>query len=465
MKFGGSSLSDGKLIRNSSKIIQKFSKGNNLVVVVSAIGETTDNILKMINQAIDGDEEKVKITLNKIRINHEKAAKESISNKEYLNEAIHSISSIFSELEKLILAITTIKEITARSNDFILSFGEELSSLLLEFNLKDVGLKSCRFKGGEAGIITDDFFGEASPLMEVTKSKIRSRLTQVIQKGIIPVVSGFTGITQDGYITTLGRGGSDYSATIIAVAIGADEVCLWSDVDGIMTGDPRIIDNATIIPKLTYAEALEMTAFGAKAIHPRALEPVADEKIPVKVRNTFASDLPGTLIVDDAPSKPKGIVKALALVRDVGLITISGAGMVGKPGTSAKIFEVIQKSKTNILMISQSISEANIGIIVRRNALHHVTNTLEMALLGKGVVTDIIPKEDVNVIAALGEGMRGTPGVAAKIFSSISKKGINIIMIAQGSSELGVSFVVSEKDAEDAIRTIHEDLKLNDGAY
>ena len=229
-----------------------------------------------------------------------------------------------------------------------------------------------------------------------------------------------------------------------------------------MTADPKIIPNAKTIPQISYAEALEMTAFGAKAIHPRAIEPVAEEGIPVRVKNTFADEKSGTLITSTTQPKAGEVVKALALVRDVGLITISGAGMVGKPGTAAKIFDVLSKSGVNILMISQSISESNISVVVRRNLLHKAVTALELALLGKGVVSEIQSEDDVSVIAAVGAGMKGTPGVAARIFGAVAELGVNIRMIAQGSSELSISFVVKERDAAQALRAIHDKLHLGD---
>ncbi|MEM3510381.1 MAG: ACT domain-containing protein, partial [Nitrososphaerales archaeon] len=204
----------------------------------------------------------------------------------------------------------------------------------------------------------------------------------------------------------------------------------------------------------------EMTALGAKAIHPRAIEPIAEEGIPVRVKNTFAEENAGTLITSTTQLKEGEVVKALALVKDVGLITVSGAGMVGKLGTAAKIFDILSKSGVNILMISQSISESNISVVVNRSKLHKAVTALELALLGKGVVSEVHAEDDVSVVAAIGAGMQGTPGVAARIFGAVAKRGVNIRMIAQGSSELSISFVVKEKDALTALKAIHDDLNL-----
>jgi aspartate kinase len=462
MKFGGKSLGEGNRIKNCAELATKNLDDSSTIVVVSAIGETTNHLIELAEQASKGRMEAVQRLLKQIRIMHADAVQSAIKNARTQMATLDQMDRLFLDLEKLSLASCTIKEVTLRTKDMLLSFGERLSSIIMENVINDLGIKSKSFTGGEAGIITDEVFGEATPLMDLTKAKVRSKLSPLLEQRIIPVVAGFIGITQNGETTTLGRGGSDYTATLLAVSLEADEVWLWTDVDGIMTGDPKIIPNARVIPKLSYAEALEMSAFGAKAIHPRALEPVANEKIPVRVKNSLAPNHSGTLITSNEEHKPSEVVKSLALVKDTGMITVSGAGMVGRPGTAARIFEVLTRSGVNILMISQSVSEANISVIVRRSMMHRAVNALEVALLGRGIITEVISEADVNVIAALGAGMKGTRGVAARIFEAVSKKGINIRMIAQGSSELDISFVVQEKDALEALRAIHSEFKLDE---
>jgi len=459
MKFGGSSLADGSRIQRCCSIVKRYKQGNEIVVVVSAMGDVTDKLLELTELAKNSNGDLIAKRIEAVQGLHFDAAN-SIANDRIREAAKLEEGKLLAELDKVLTASTLLKEVTPRTKDLILSYGERLSSILFEHMLRDLGVECVRLLGGEAGVITDEVFGEATPLFEASKSRIRSRLNPFLEKQIIPVVTGFIGSTQNGEITTLGRGGSDLTATLIAAAVKADEVWLWSDVDGIMTADPKIIPNAKTIPQISYAEALEMTAFGAKAIHPRAIEPVAEEGIPVRVKNTFADEKSGTLIASATRLKAGEVVKALALVRDVGLITVSGAGMVGKLGTAAKIFDVLSKSGVNILMISQSISESNISVVVRRNLLHKAVTALELALLGKGVVSEVQSEDDVSVIAAVGAGMQGTPGVAAKIFGAVAELGVNIRMIAQGSSELSISFVVKERDAADALRAIHDKLRL-----
>jgi len=274
------------------------------------------------------------------------------------------------------------------------------------------------------------------------------------------VVTGYIAATQDGEITTLGRGGSDYTATIIAAALEADEVWVWTDVDGLMTSDPKIVPSTKVIPELSFQEAIELAIFGAKAMHPRALEPAMEKEIPVRIRNTFNPQNLGTLIVKDQKIKAKDVVKGTTLIKNLALINVSGAGMVGTPGTAAKVFDMLGKNNINVLMISQSASEANISFILHRDGLERAVSTLEIALLGSGLIREVTAEDDVCVVAVVGAGMKGTPGVAARLFGAVARRGVNMRMIAQGSSELNISFVVKETDGEKAVRAIHEEFKL-----
>jgi aspartate kinase len=260
-------------------------------------------------------------------------------------------------------------------------------------------------------------------------------------------------------MTTLGRGGSDYTATILGYCLDVDEVWLWSDVDGLMTADPRIVKDARVLPTVSFNEAIEMAIFGAKGLHPRALEPAMKSNIKVRIKNTFNPSHPGTLITAK-PEKSNMIVKAVLLVKDAAMISVRGASMVGRPGTVAKILETLARENINVMMISQSVSESSVSMVIKRDALSRALNRLETALLGTGLVEDIESEDDVNVIAVVGEGMRGTPGVASKVFGAVAKRGINVRMIAQGSSELNISFVVKEEDGNEAVKAVHDEYGL-----
>jgi aspartate kinase len=462
MKFGGTSVATGENIRRVANIVAESAKKDcRVVVVVSALAGVTNQLVEEAEQAKKQDEKQIQEFTRKLVEKHVATATEAIKNKTIQKEVEQIIEKTVSALEKVLTGICYVGEITPKSRDYVLSFGERLSAPIVSGTLRDINVESQFFTGKEAGIVTDANFGEASPLMNVTTHQVKARLAPLLEKNVVPVVTGYIAATQDGVVTTLGRGGSDYTATILSVALSADEVWIWTDVDGILTTDPKIVESARRLPQLSYGEAAEMAIFGAKAMHPSALEPVIEAQIPVRIRNVFNPENHGTLIADIQEVKSKEVVKAVAMIRDVAMINIRGAAMVGAPGSYSKVFDVLGKSNINIMMVSAAVSEANISLIIRRNLLGRALSTLEIALLGRGVVNEITSEDDVCVIAVMGANMKGTLGVASRIFTTVAKKKINIRMIAQGSSELNVSFVVKEKDGAAVVRAIHEEFKLD----
>jgi aspartate kinase len=295
--------------------------------------------------------------------------------------------------------------------------------------------------------------------MDTTKLRLKHNIEPILQSNKIPVITGFIGADQNGNVTTLGRGGSDYTATIIGASVDADEVYLWGDVDGLLTADPKIVKNARVLKEVSFAEATELSLFGAKYMHPRALEPVLDTKIPIHIRNTFNLDHKGTIISKKTSRSAQKIVKSIIAIRHTALIDVSGGVMVGTPGTAARIFDALARKKVNIMMISQSPSESSISMVVKKNDLDTATTTLDLTLLGT-VIKNLKVNDDVAVIAVVGSGMRGIKGVAAKVFSSVAKNNINVIMIAQGSSELNLAFVVNNSDCEKAVVSLHDSFQL-----
>ncbi|MGQ9460477.1 MAG: aspartate kinase [Candidatus Bathyarchaeaceae archaeon] len=462
MKFGGTSVASGENIRHIANLIANHvGQGYAIVVVVSALRGVTDKLIEASEKAKNGNRNYIQEFKKEIAQKHLTVARKAIENKLIRGEVERIIKATVDELEKVLTGIIYLGELTPKSKDYVLSFGERLSTPIVWGTLRDLGLNAQHYTGKDVGIVTDSNFGEASPLMNVTKHQVKEKIEPLLGKGIIPVVTGYIAATQDGVTTTLGRGGSDYTATILGAALNVDEVWIWTDVDGLMTSDPKIVPSARTMPEISFQEATEMAVFGAKAMHPRALEPAMEENIPVRIRNAFNPENPGTLIVKEQRIKPGDIVKAITLVKDVALVNVSGAGMVGAPGTAAKVFDVLGKENINILMISQSVSEANISFIIQRNLLEKAVSTLEIALLGRGLIREVMTEDDVCVVAVVGAGMKGTPGVASRIFTAIARKGINVRMIAQGSSELNISFVVKEIDGEKAVRAIHEEFELD----
>jgi aspartate kinase len=336
-----------------------------------------------------------------------------------------------------------------------MSFGERLSSPILSGALRSMGIESKPLTGHEAGIVTDSNFGRATPMWGATNKKIKRSLAPKIKKSV-PVVAGFIAGDKEGNMTTLGRSGSDFTASILGSALMAGEIWIWTDVDGILSSDPGLVKNAKIIDEISYIEAQELAYFGAEVLHPKTIEPAMEKNIPVRVKNTFNPKGEGTLIVKEQ-KKITDVVKAVAVKNEVVLLTVSGVGMIGVPGIAAKLFSVLAEEMVNILMISQGSSEVNISFIIEKDDLKKALRSLKKAFPGKDVVTEIKHSDDVSIVAVVGAGMRGTKGVAARVFGAAAKAKVNILMIAQGSSEVNISFIVQQKDARKAASALHRE--------
>jgi len=461
MKFGGTSVGDAQALKNVVSLVGSYARSNEIVVVTSAMNGVTNDLIEAANQASQRDEKNVVEITEQLRTRHENTCRQVISDANLLKQTTVRIDNELMELDRALTAIRYLGELTPRSRDYVLSFGERLSTLILAAALEESRLRVQRLTGEEAGIVTDSSFGEATPLMDITKHRVKARLSPLIRNGTIPVVTGYVAATEDGVPTTLGRGGSDYTATIVGVSLDANEVWIWTDVDGVMTADPKIEPSAQTIRELSFMEAMEMSHFAAKSMHPKALEPAAEVGLPVRVKNTFNPSGPDTVILQEQRIKSAGIVKAVTSVRKASMVTISGAGMHGAPGTAAKVLDVLGKNGINILMISQSSSEANISLVIARPDLERAVVELRRSLLGGSLFKEITSEEDVSVVAAVGAGMKGTPGIAARVFRAIAEKGVNVRMIAQGSSELNISLVVREDDVLKSVRALHEEFQLD----
>lgn len=459
MKFGGSSLADAARIRRAAKTVQRFSDGNKIIVVASAMGETTDDLIEIGELAVKGPHTKVRTILSQLQKSHSKTSS-SIAKQGKAEELRIEIERLNKELERTVEGISHLRELTPRSKDYLVSFGERLSTPILAAALRAVGLRARAFTGGEAGISTDENFGEARPLKEVSYNQIQRRLGASLAKNEIPIVTGFIGSTVEGGITTLGRGGSDYSASLLGAALGVDEIWIWTDVDGLMTADPRIVKDAKVLSNVSFGEALELSYFGAKMMHPRALLPAAQSKIPVRIKNSSRPESEGTLVSGSETQDHEKVVKAVSIIRNVAIVTVSGTGMMGAPGVAARVFQTLGSNNINVIMISQGSSEATISCVILRKDLEPAIRALQMALLGQGYVDKVSNEKDSCIIAVVGSGMKGTPGVAARIFTAVAKQKVNIRMVAQGSSEYNVSFVVSEEQGPDAVRAIHSEFQL-----
>ena len=460
LKFGGTSLSSPNHIRNVAKIIASFSKDNEIVVVCSAVDGITDDLLTISRLIEQKKKDDVTKTLNNIIKKHKQFANQTVKNSAIKKQLLQKLNIDVSELKELVGGLTLLKEVSARSLDYLISFGERLSDDLVSFALQDIKKKSTALNGKEVGIVTDSNFGESRPLMDTTRIRISKTLGSLLAKKITPVVGGFAGADQHGNITTFGRGGSDYTATIIASCINADEIWLMSDVDGLMTADPKLVKNAKLLKEVSYAEAIEMAQFGAKQIHPRTFEPLFHKKIPMRIRSTFDVKNIGTIVTSSPSAATKKTVKCVSAIRNIGLIDLSGGIMFAAPGTAAKIFTTLAEKNVNVMMVSSNPSESSVSLLVKRPDLEKAANALEMNLLGQTVKkVDVTP--GVSIIAVIGSGMRGTVGVASKVFSAAQKKNVNVIMIAQGSSELNLAFVVKDSDCKAVVQSLHDEFKLD----
>ncbi|MDH3617377.1 MAG: aspartate kinase [Nitrosopumilus sp.] len=460
LKYGGTSISSAKDIQNVAKNIQFLSKQNQLVIVCSAISDTTDDLIEISQSIKNENKKKAEQLAKKISNRHHQLAKLTIKKPAIRKKLLQTFDEYFAELLALIDGMVLLGEVTPRSMDYLFSFGERLSIQIISAAINDLGKKSISLTGKEVGIVTDSNFGESKPLMDTTKLRVSKTLDTLFSKKTIPVIGGFVGADQHGHVTTFGRGGSDYSATIIGSCIKADEIWLMSDVDGLMTADPKIVENAKLLKEVSYIEAIEMAMFGAKQIHPRTFEPLLAKKIPMQIRNSFNVKKGGTLVTSSPSAAVKNTVKCVSNVSHNGLIDIRGGSMVGTPGTAGKIFSTLAKAGINVMMISQNPSESSITIVVKNADLDKAVNTLEIELLGS-IIKKLEVTTDMAIIALIGSGMRGTIGVASKVFGSMAKNKVNVSMITQGSSELNLAFVVKNSDANTAVRALHNEFELS----
>lgn len=460
IKYGGTSISSAKDIQSVAKYTNLLSKNNEIVIVCSAVSGTTDDLIEISQSIKKENKDKAEQIASKIVNRHKQLAKQTIKKLAIRKNLSAKLDADFKELFSLIEGMVLLGEVTPRSMDYLISFGERLSIKLISFAINDIGKKSISLTGKEVGIVTDSNFGESKPLMDTTRLRVAKTIDLQFSKKIIPVIGGFTGADQHGHVTTFGRGGSDYTATIIGSCIKADEIWLMSDIDGLMTADPKIVKNAKLLKEVSYIEAVEMALFGAKQIHPRTFEPLLTKKIPMKIRNSFNVKNEGTLVTDSPSISTKNTVKCVSSIRHNGLIDIRGGSMVGTPGTAAKIFATLAKAGINVMMISQNPSESSITIVVKNTKSDKAVNALEMELLGK-IIKKLEVTTDVAIIALIGLGMRGTVGVASKVFGAMKENKVNVAMITQGSSELNLAFVVKDSDSNVAVQALHDAFELD----
>ena len=464
MKFGGTSVGSVQALTQAANIVKDQSAHwDGVVVVVSAMSGVTNTLLQCAQAATSGDEDTYTRLISELRFKHLKVLDSLITNPSKGSDLTGMIEQHINELTAICSSVHVLGEITPRGLDTISSLGERMNARIFSALLNQCGVSSQPMNATQL-IVTDSNFQNAHPLMEATRAKVQQNLVPLLEKGIVAVVTGFISANEEGITTTLGRGGSDYTSSILGDALDADEVWTWTDVDGVMSADPRIVPSARVIPELSFSEVGELAYFGAKVLHPKTIRPIIERNIPLWVKNTFNPSHPGTRISQN-PSSAPGKVTAITTIRDLSMITVAGRGMLGVPGIAARTFSAVARQGTSVLMISQSSSEQSICFVIPTENSPEVIRSLEeeMALeLMRKDIDRIWAQDNMVILTVIGAGMRETPGVSARVFGALGRSQINVIAIAQGSSEYSISMVVSAEDADHAIQQIHREVIENE---
>ncbi|MBI4551331.1 MAG: aspartate kinase [Candidatus Latescibacteria bacterium] len=460
MKFGGTSVGTVEALQQVARIVAQ-SRHLQPVVVVSAMSGVTDTLRAIAADASQGNRADVQCRIEDLRARHTSTVSALLSTQER-EGMVETVTYLIDELENVCHGITLLQELSPRTIDLVSSFGERLSAPLVSAVLREQGVPSTPYDA-RLSIKTDDRYTEAEVDFAETNSRLVEGLRPAVDAGTIPVITGFIGSTQHDVTTTLGRGASDYTAAIVGSALKADEIWIWTDVDGAMTADPRIVSEARVLAKISYQEAAEMSYFGAKVLHPKTMLPAVKDRIPIRIKNTFNPSTTGTLISEETVSSPLG-VKTVTNIDHVCLVTIEGSGLIGMPDTPARVFKTTAQHQVNLIMFTQASSEHDICLVI----LDKESDTVVKALLSefrheleRGSLEAITVQPDIAVVAVVGEGMKGTPGIAARTFGALGAHRINIIAIAQGSSELNISFVVDRKELKETVRLVHSAFELD----
>jgi bifunctional aspartokinase / homoserine dehydrogenase 1 len=464
MKFGGTSMGSADRIRVAARIATDLQKNRPVLCVVSAMTKVTDLLLDSMRHAEGSDTAGLENNMSLLRRRHYEACNELFES-DRKTAVINEIDKLITDFERIARGMLMLGERPPRSVDEALATGERLSALMMAHYLQSQGVKSAAVNAATV-IVTDAVFGNATPLMEPTRDRAAKVLGPLLAQGVLPIVTGFNGSTADGRATTLGRGGSDFSGSILAAALDAAELWIWTDVDGIMSADPRLVTDTRVLDEVTYAEAAELAYNGAKVLHPRTLAPLIERNIPVWSKNSFALDKPGTKIVPEANAKPGP--RAVTSMSNVALVSLeSDSAELSGTRLMARTLDSLARTNAEVLVMTSSSYRQTFCFLIRQDELPAVTERLEEDLaleLAHGYVKPLSVDRNVGLLAIVGEGMRGTPGLAGRIFTSISKENINIIAIAQGSSELTIAVVVRRDGLEAAVRAVHQECGLGASA-
>jgi len=456
MKFGGTSVGSVPALRQVLAIVKSArASWPRVAVIVSAMNGVTDALLNGAHASAAGDELALDGLVSGLRQRHLQALDE-LAGPGQAPEARAGIEACLAEFAALCHAVRVLGEASPRALDAIASFGERMSAPLVTAALVAAGQPAQAVDSTHV-VVTDAAHQAASPDLDATQRRAQAVIEPLLASGVVPVITGFISATPAGVVTTLGRGGSDFSAAIFGVVLGAAEVWIWTDVDGVMTADPRLARQARTLPSLTFREISELAFYGARVLHPKTIRPVIERQISLWVKNTFNPDCPGTRVVaDNGPVA--GSIRAVTAFKGQCILTLEGRGMIGIPGIAARTFAAVARTGTSVAMISQASSEQSICFVVPCHSAGAVLQALEDEFrleLTRRDIDSITGSAETAVVTVVGAGMRHTPGLAGRIFTALGQASVNVIAIAQGSSECSISLVVLAAEADDAVRAVH----------
>jgi len=457
MKFGGTSLGSAERIRRSAAIVQESARHARVIVVVSALASVTDTILKAVHSAAQGLRAELEATLQELETRHRQVIRELFEPpvRQNVEQSAHAV---FSQFREFCSALLLLRSLTPAILDVALPMGEKVSGGILTTYLQQLGAPA-EYVDSAGIVVTDEKFGDATVELEATRRKASEALRPLLERGLVPVVTGYSGATGRGQPTTLGRGGSDYSATILGAAVECDEVWIWTDVDGVLSADPRICPNARTLSQITYAEAIELSYYGAKVIHPKAVRPAMELGIPVWIKNSFQPELPGTKIAASVPVSAIP-VKAVTAVTQASLLTLRARRDIDFAEIFGRLFLRLGHEHIDVLFSTQSSSQDALELVVRDQDTEHALQAMKRLFrveLKHGILNPVSVRRDIAVIAVLGEAMKGTPGILGRIFSAVAARNVSVIAVAQGASELNICFCVPAPAASDVVRAVHEE--------
>jgi len=445
MKFGGTSVQDPAAIVRAAEIVSgRVNRAP--VVVVSAMAGVTESLLRVAREAMERRLDEALSSVNQLRERHLATARELLGpNKPSLVGVERELQDQFGQIDNLARSVGTLGELTARSQDAIVSFGERLSSVIVTEAFRLLGVPA-DLADSRGFIITNDRFSSAAPDMQETTRRTRAALLHIIESGRVPVAQGFIGSTVDGVTTTIGRGGSDYSAALIGAALGAEAIEIWTDVDGLMTADPRVVSGARRIRVISFAEASELSYFGAKVLHPSTVLPAVEQGIPVHIYNTRNPGCEGTLIIAE-PRPSRNLIKSIALKRGVTIVNVASTRMLLAYGFLRTIFDVFDRHQTSVDVVTTS--EVSVSMTLDN------TDRLEAIKRDLSGIGDVAVEREKAIVCVVGDNLKFTPGVAARLFQAIV--GTNVNMISQGASEINLTFVIDESDVDRVVRRLHDE--------